>query len=300
MHLIGYFQIFTMPNLEGFLDLQEELGAYRVMKIRMPRLKYTMLRDGLNRNRPIRAVHICSVKLFDREDLEQVRIRDPLYGVDILFLEDEMTFEHVLFQIQKLRAMDRKPLAITIDMSVDGPSYTQFSFMEGVVGILEAVKLMRQVEVAFTTTQFHPMDADVMNKIVKVNEEIVRVNKVHGVYTPYLHRANMRAKKGKMRLRNCLWAKDKDTNLLVLKKEGYVLYVRYLKRFHQVGFTMPVDGACNPVTITQYPEQSEIDGVVFGSDIARERPVRCMIEFKLRVSELREQCDEKLVDNYKN
>ena len=95
------------------------------------------------------------------------------------------------------------------------------------------------------------------------------------------------AKKGCMRHRLGLWEKSDDGgNMLKLGRAGYVLYLRFMKAFHQKGFEMPVSGVCNPDTKTRRQEMAvDIDGVMCGAGIIRPRLDWQVDEFWANVKE---------------
>ena len=273
-----------MSKVDWFLEHQDEAKAYRVTKIKIPRLGYTLYRDSLNMGKPVRNIHMCSDELF-HGDLEDVRIRDPFIGLDVMLILGELTFDKVLMHIEKLRRMEIKPIKLTIDMSVGAACYTQYEFLEGVVGIIEVCRYLRDMKVSFTTCQYHPMEMDVKATIAKMNEAIFRCNKQNGVYTPYLHRSTMRAKKGRMCYRYGLWERDDGIGPnLKLNRDGYILYLRYMKKFHELGFEMDVNGVCNPVTLVKSIDQVIISDVECGTMVQRTRPERVLTDFKVAVT----------------
>ena len=261
----------TTKVVDWFLEHQDEARAYRVTKVKIPRLGYTLYRDSIQRSEKVRHVHICSAELF-QGDLEEHRVKEPFVGLDMVMVHGEMRIEAVLKVIGMLRKMDKRRLELTIDLTLGAAHYNGKWLENAVSGFYQYCE-MRNIKLTLTTTQFHPIDMDVHEAIAKRNASIVGINKEHGSYTPYLHRATMRAKKGMMRHRLGLWEKATDgQEMLKMGRAGYVLYLRFLKAFHQQGFEMAVDGVCNPETKTKrQTETVSIDGVFCGVSVIRPR-----------------------------
>ena len=260
-----------MSKFEWFLKHQEEEKAYRVSKIRIPKFGYTLLRDSIQTGKQLRRVHICKEDLFAGE-LEKSRVKDPFIGLDLLLIHGEITFEILAEKLEFLRKLDTKPMEVTIDMTGVSFKYELEQLQLGIRGIYRFCNEISGIKVVFTTCQFDPIDMDVIEAVVLANEKIVLANKGMGMYTPYLHRATMRAKRGKMTYRSNLWVKDaKDAEVLRLGSDGFVLYLRYLKAYHHKGFEMSTDGVCNPVTLIKAVPMLVIAGVKCGLEVIRER-----------------------------
>ena len=165
-------------------------------------------------------------------------------------------------------------MEVTIDMTGVSFKYELEQLQLGIKGIYRFCEEMSGIKVVFTTCQFDPMEMDVIDEVVLANEKIVLANKGLGMYTPYLHRATMRAKRGKMAYRNNLWVKDAKADcceVLRLGNEGFVLYLRFLKAYHHKGFDMSTDGVCNPVMLIKGVPMMVIAVVKCGLEIIRDR-----------------------------
>ena len=275
-----------MAKVEWFLDFQQDAKAYRVTKVKVPKLGFTMYRESLQRENRIRHIHMCSEKLFPG-DLEEIRVKEPFFGVDMVLIHNEMRFENVAHTIMNLKKTEARPIRMTIDMSLGASQYREDCFKEALEGLVEFSKTVKDLTITFATTQFHPMEMDVWSSIAKRNESIVSINMANGMYTPYLHRTTMRSKKGAMCLRNSLWEKQETSSKeLRLSKAGYLLYLRFVKCFHEKGYDNAIGGACNPSTITRlYKECLTIDNVICGHDITRPRVYWQIEVFWTRIKE---------------
>ena len=88
-----------------------------------------------------------------------------------------------------------------------------------------------------------------------------------------------------------MWGAEKvnGEQVLKIKTEGFLLYLRFLKVYHQKGFVMSTDGVCNPVTLIKAVSEVVIGGVRCGVGIIRERGEKSGLEA------LRQKLIEKVV-----
>ena len=130
-----YLQITKMTSVvDWFLEHQDEARAYRVTKIKIPRLGFTMYKDSIQKDDAVRKIHMASEELF-KGDLEQYRVREPFVGVDLILVHGEMRFESVVKAIKTLRKMDRRPLRMTLDMSMGVGHYPEEWLKHAVEGL---------------------------------------------------------------------------------------------------------------------------------------------------------------------
>lgn len=258
-------------KIDWFLKHQEEARAYRVTKVRMPRFGYTALKDSIQSSIPgSRHVHFCSEKLFP-QNCEELRVRDPWIGLDFYLIHDEFTFEKLFKSIVCLHKTIRKDLKITVDLTFMIDRYGKEDLEAGLEGIFRLAEFLGGIKIAFATVQLDPYNIDIHDRLIFRNIIVLGKNYKHFAYTPYLHRSTMRAKKGALRLRANLWSLSDDSKGFHLNNEGCILYMRFMKSYHEKGFAMSTDGICNPVTFVKNPDKILVDGFLCGTTCKRVR-----------------------------
>ena len=157
-----YFQKKNMSDtkvVDWFLDHQEEAKAYRVTKIRIPRLGFTMYKDSIQRGAQVRHLHVCAEQLFNG-DIEEYRVREPFIGLDLLVLHGDIRFEKITDALVKYKKMVKGKIYLTIDLSMGVGHYVESWFERALVGLYTFCK-DQNIRLALTTAQFHPMDMDI-------------------------------------------------------------------------------------------------------------------------------------------
>ena len=210
-----------MSDVDWFLKYQHEAKAYRVTKVRIPKLKYTLLRDSLQMGQEVRRFHVCSENLF-LEGVEELRIKDPFIGLDLVMIHGDMTFEGIFETLQVLRRSDPRPFEMTIDLSKCIANLSLENIREGVKGFFQMCDVLEKIKISFTTVQFDPIDMDLVVFLANANRVIIEENMARNVFTPYLHRSTMSAKKGLVNYRFNLWKKNGVLLNFSLEHKAYI------------------------------------------------------------------------------